>query len=47
MTEALGLAGCDGLCACIEFSSVLLGVKTDNHLTTAEYNWLSTIFYLS
>ena len=28
-------------------SSVLLGVKTDNHLTTAEYNWLSTIFYLS
>jgi len=47
VTEALGLAGCDGLCACIEFSSVLLGVKTDNHLTTAEYNWLSTIFYLS
>ncbi len=28
-------------------SSVLLGVKTDNHLSQSQFNWLSTIFYLS
>jgi ACS family allantoate permease-like MFS transporter len=28
-------------------SSVLLGVKVDNHLSQSQYNWLSTIFYLS
>ncbi|OCF30880.1 membrane transporter [Kwoniella heveanensis CBS 569] len=28
-------------------SSSILGIKTSNHLTTSQYNWLGTIFYLS
>ncbi|KAL6303391.1 major facilitator superfamily domain-containing protein [Sparassis latifolia] len=28
-------------------SSVILGIKTSTHLTTSQYNWLGTIFYLS
>ncbi|KZT03213.1 MFS general substrate transporter [Laetiporus sulphureus 93-53] len=28
-------------------SAAILGIKTDAHLTTSEYNWLGTIFYLS
>ncbi|WWC66634.1 uncharacterized protein I206_100537 [Kwoniella pini CBS 10737] len=28
-------------------SSAILGIKKDNHLTQAQYNWLGTIFYLA
>ncbi|WVO23419.1 uncharacterized protein IAS62_004772 [Cryptococcus decagattii] len=28
-------------------SSAILGIKTDTHLSQAQYNWLGTIFYLS
>ncbi|CED84805.1 Permease of the major facilitator superfamily [Phaffia rhodozyma] len=28
-------------------NSVNLGLKTDNHLTSLQYNWLGTIFYLA
>ncbi|KAK4684968.1 hypothetical protein P7C73_g5190, partial [Tremellales sp. Uapishka_1] len=28
-------------------SSSILGIKTDNHLSASQYNWLGTIFYLS
>ncbi|KAF5343547.1 hypothetical protein D9758_012943 [Tetrapyrgos nigripes] len=28
-------------------SSAILGIRQDNHLTTNQYNWLGTIFYLS
>ncbi|KAH9917079.1 MFS general substrate transporter [Fomitopsis serialis] len=28
-------------------SAAILGIKTSTHLTTNEYNWLGTIFYLS
>ncbi|RDW74873.1 membrane transporter-1 [Coleophoma cylindrospora] len=28
-------------------SSSILGIKTDNHLSASEYNWLGTIFYLA
>jgi hypothetical protein len=28
-------------------SSSILGIKTDNHLSATQYNWLSTILYVS
>jgi MFS transporter, ACS family, allantoate permease len=28
-------------------NSAILGFKTEEHLNNVEYNWLSTIFYLS
>ena len=28
-------------------SSAILGIKQSTHLTTNEYNWLGTIFYIS
>ena len=28
-------------------NTAILGIKTDTHLNSVQYNWLGTIFYLS